>query len=89
MEVALSASLDRMTPFRESAAGFERGLSGRTDAELTIRFFPGANHSLRVARTGGRMESNDSLPYVNGYFRALGEWIVAKTSTPGSEQQAP
>lgn len=78
--LAIFGTLDRMTPFRESAAGFEKGLSGRTGTDLTIRFFPGANHSLRVAETGGRKESNDSLPYVTGYFEAMAEWILGAHS---------
>jgi pimeloyl-ACP methyl ester carboxylesterase len=85
--LAIFGTLDRKTPFRESAAGFERCLSGRPDADLTIRFFPGANHGLRVAQTGGRRESNDSLPYVSGYFEAMAEWILAKTRTPGSDHR--
>jgi pimeloyl-ACP methyl ester carboxylesterase len=85
--LAIFGTLDRKTPFRESAAGFERCLSGRPDADLTIRFFPDANHSLRVARTGGRREANDSLPYVSGYFEAMAEWILAKTKTLGSDHR--
>jgi uncharacterized protein len=85
--LAIFGTLDRKTPFRESAAGFERCLSGRPDADLTIRFFSGADHGLRVARTGGQRESNDSLPYVTGYFEAMAEWILAKTRTLGSDHR--
>jgi pimeloyl-ACP methyl ester carboxylesterase len=85
--LAIFGTLDRKTPFRESAAGFERCLSGRPDADLTMRFFPGANHGLRVAQTGGRREANDPLPYVTGYFEAMAEWILAKTNTLGSDHR--
>jgi fermentation-respiration switch protein FrsA (DUF1100 family) len=78
--LAIFGTLDQQTPFRESAAAFERCLGARPDADLTVRFFPGADHSLRVGRTGGRGEASESLPYVAGYFEAMTDWILAKAT---------
>ena len=77
--LAVFGTLDRNTPATESAAIHERSFKGRPHADLTIRFFDGANHGLRVATTGGPKEWNDALPYVAGYFETMADWILART----------
>jgi hypothetical protein len=77
--LAVFGTLDRNTPFRQSAVILETCVGRRPDADLTIRIFAGANHGLRAARTGGPKEWDNSLPYVAGYFETMAEWIVAKT----------
>ena len=77
--LAVFGTLDRNTPVEDSAAVHERCFSGRPSADLTVRFFAGANHGLQVARTGGPNESKDGLPYVAGYFETMADWILART----------
>jgi pimeloyl-ACP methyl ester carboxylesterase len=77
--LAIFGTFDRKTPVPESAAIFERCLGGRPDADLTIQYFPGAEHGLKVARTDGRKEPGKPQPYAAGYLDTMAEWIVTKT----------
>jgi pimeloyl-ACP methyl ester carboxylesterase len=59
-----------------------RGLARAGNTDVTVRVFPGADHSLRRARTTG--SKGESRPdFVAGYLDAMTDWLSRRFGPPG------
>ncbi|MEM9316302.1 MAG: alpha/beta hydrolase [Pseudomonadota bacterium] len=79
--LALFGELDTNVDWRKTRALYLKTIGANPHAELEIRSFPGANHMLRQARTGGVREQNTeswNWPYAEGYFEIMTDWLVAR-----------
>jgi dipeptidyl aminopeptidase/acylaminoacyl peptidase len=68
---------DRTVPVVESIPLFQQAFASAGNPNLTIKVLPQANHGLRQAKTGGRIENGSAQDYVPGYFETVLEWISA------------
>ena len=78
--LALFGELDTNVDWRKTVELYRETIGANPAADLTVRVFPGANHMLRQARTGGVREQNTlswDWPFAEGYFEAMADWLVA------------
>jgi dipeptidyl aminopeptidase/acylaminoacyl peptidase len=67
--------LDRTVPIVESTPLYEQVFDHKDNPNLTMNIFPSANHGLRLAKTGSRIEYGSIQEYVPGYFEIMVEWV--------------
>ena len=70
--LALFGGLDKSTPIA-SAANLANAM--KPDTNLTIAFFPTANHAFLDAVTGGNAEVPSLSQFVPGMFEAMHHWL--------------
>lgn len=70
--LGLFGGLDRSTPI-ESAANLANAMKGRDN--LTIEFFPTANHAFLDAVTGGNAELPTLSRFAPGMFETMSSWL--------------
>jgi pimeloyl-ACP methyl ester carboxylesterase len=70
----LYGALDQSIPVAESVADLE-AIKGQWGRDFTWQVFPGANHGLKVARTGGSWERPRPTQTVAGYFDVMDAWL--------------
>jgi pimeloyl-ACP methyl ester carboxylesterase len=73
--LALFGGLDKSTPI-ESSANLANAIKPRTN--LTIAFFPTANHAFLDAITGGNAEVPALSRFAPGMFDAMRVWLRAR-----------
>jgi hypothetical protein len=73
--LALFSGLDKSTPI-ESAANLANAVPNKEN--LTIEFFPTANHAFLEARTGGNAEIPSLSHFVPGMFESMRRWLRAR-----------
>ena len=77
--LALFGSNDRHVDWRKTKALYEKTLGKRAPSLLTVKVFEGADHSLKMSKTGGYFESHNQqywqLPYAEGYYETISEWL--------------
>lgn len=85
--LALWGTMDKDTPPRESARIFQQVLARSGNRHATIRFFPGADHSLHRT-TDGYSASDDLTP---GYPEMVASWVqaVGAGRAPASSADPP
>ncbi len=73
--LALFGGLDRSTPI-ESAAYLAHAL--KPTGNLTVEFFPTANHAFLDAVTGGNAEIPGLKQFAPGMFASMSRWLTAQ-----------
>ena len=73
--LALFGGLDKSTPI-QSAATLANAMKSRTN--LTVAFFPTANHAFLDAVTGGNAEVPSLSRFAPGMFEAMHGWLRAR-----------
>lgn len=77
--LALIGELDRQVPPDENLAALEQALAGAPTRDVTVREFPGVNHLLQTAETGGVDEySRIEETFSPGVIRAIVAWLEAR-----------
>lgn len=66
--------LDQSVPWRQGVQDLAE-IRAEWDRDFTWHVFEGANHGLRVARTGGPWERPTPTRAVPGYFEAQASWL--------------
>ncbi|HEX6628301.1 MAG TPA: alpha/beta fold hydrolase [Gemmatimonadaceae bacterium] len=72
---------DQRVPVKESVRNIEAALKAANNRRYTIRIFPNANHTLRVASTGSSFAWPSNPP---GYLETLRQWVseVTRSTSP-------
>lgn len=72
---------DQRVPVKESVRNIEAALKAANNRRYTIRIFPNANHTLRVASTGSGFAWPSNPP---GYLETLRQWVseVTRSTSP-------
>lgn len=77
--LALFGELDTNVDWRAARALYEATIGRNAAATLTVRTFPGCNHSLNASATGSIREVEgtplNSGPKCDGYYQAQLEWL--------------
>jgi pimeloyl-ACP methyl ester carboxylesterase len=76
--LSLYGDKDTYLPVDKSAAIWTAALGRAGNRDVTVRVFPGADHSLLEARTGGIKESALKKSFAPEFFPLLREWVVAR-----------
>lgn len=70
---------DKHVNWRTTKALYERTIGAREPSRLTIKVFEGADHALRMGKTGGYFEPHSreywDLPYAEGYYEAMIDFV--------------
>ncbi len=71
---------DTIVNFRESARVYESLLKRGGNPNVTVKFFPNADHVIFPSKTGGGKELERSFQrsdkvFASGYLEAIGEWL--------------
>ena len=81
--LAIFGGNDRHVDWRKTKKLYESTLGIGEDARLSIRVFPNADHNIRMSKTGGYFESQESdywkTPYADGYYEAMIEWLCSNS----------
>ena len=72
---------DQRVPVKESVRNIEAALKAANNRRYTIRIFPNANHTLRVASTGSGFAWPSNPP---GYLETLRQWVSEVTRSTSS-----
>jgi len=72
--LAIWGAADAVVPARPSAAAFEGALEGGGNADVTLRIYDGAGHSLSLGDPGGVWEAHPE-----GYVSTMVDWVLART----------
>ena len=79
--LAIFGGNDKHVDWRKTKKLYENTLGQRGDARLSIKVFPNADHNMRMSKTGGYLESQQSdywkTPYADGYYEAMIEWLCS------------
>lgn len=79
--LAIFGGNDRHVDWRKTRRLYESTLGIGEDARLSIKVFPNADHNIRMSKTGGYFESQESnywkTPYADGYYEAMIEWLCS------------
>lgn len=70
----LYGDLDKSVPVDEGIADLQ-AIKAEWNRDFTWQVFPGANHGLKAARTGGSWERPRPTKTVAGYFEAMDAWL--------------
>lgn len=77
--LAIFGDNDRHVNWRAAKALYERTIGVNDPSQLTIKVFEGADHGLRMGKTGGFFEPHSreywDLPYADGYYQAMIEFV--------------
>ena len=79
--LALFGEKDTNVDWRKTAALYQKTIGANPAASLTLKTFPEGNHILKQSETGGVREMREQAgdtPYVDGYYEAMLDWLVAK-----------
>ncbi|MBO6505333.1 MAG: alpha/beta hydrolase [Kordiimonadaceae bacterium] len=81
--LAIFGDNDKHVNWRTTKALYERTLGARTPSNLTVKVFEGADHSLRMGKTGGFFEPHSreywDIPYADGYYETMIEFVCANS----------
>ena len=77
--LAIYGDKDTYLPVANSAAVWRETLRRAGNRDVTVKVFPGADHSLLGAKTGGLKESPHKKRFVNGVLPLLRDWVLART----------
>lgn len=79
--LAVFGGNDRHVDWRKTKQLYERTIGTGEDARLSVKVFPGADHNLRMSKTGGYFEPQEpgysKIPYADGYYEAMTDWLCA------------
>ena len=79
--LAIFGGNDRHVDWRKTKKLYESTLGLGENAGLSIKVFPHADHNMRISKTGGYVESQESeywkTPYVDGYYEAMTAWLCS------------
>ena len=70
----LYGDLDKSVPVDEGIADL-KAIKAEWNRDFTWHVFPGANHGLKAARTGGRWERPLPSKTIDGYFETMDTWL--------------
>jgi pimeloyl-ACP methyl ester carboxylesterase len=76
--LVLVGERDTIVPSRETAPTIKDILSKAGNPDVTVKTFPGADHFLHLAKTGGPRELNApdrAKVFAPGYFSTLTDWL--------------
>jgi uncharacterized protein len=85
--LAVFGAKDVTGPAEASAVVIRQGLAKASNADLTIKMFAKADHTIAVSETGGRKEAlerakkrlaGDGPELAPGYLDAMATWLVAR-----------
>jgi uncharacterized protein len=76
--LVLYGDLDTIVPPRVHRQRMEEAVRAAGGANVTIREFARANHGFFEAITGGRAEQPQLSAFVDGYFDARTDWVLAR-----------
>lgn len=80
--LAIFGDNDRNVNWRTTKALYERTIGANHQSNLTIKVFEGADHNLRMSKTGGALEPRSKdywkVPYAEGYYETMVEWVCSK-----------
>lgn len=79
--LAIFGDNDRHVNWRTTKALYERTIGANEPSKLSVKVFEGADHSIRMGKTGGFFEPHSEdywkLPYAEGYYEVMIEWVCA------------
>ena len=75
--LAIFGEKDRNVDWRKTEALYSKTIGKNPKSSLTIKTFPGCNHNLQQARTGGIREMQEMVEHraCEGYFETMQEWM--------------
>jgi dipeptidyl aminopeptidase/acylaminoacyl peptidase len=77
--LAVLGAKDTFVPAEKSARIWQAALAQAGNNDVTIKVFPGGDHSLLACKTGGLKEIPRARGFVPGYFDTLREWTHKHT----------
>ncbi len=77
--LVIYGALDRIVPVEESAQRIEDAFRKGGERYYTFKIFPGANHNILEAVTGGRDEWLMLRNFAPGYFNLMSDWMAGVT----------
>lgn len=79
--LAIFGDNDRNVDWRKTKELYESTIGVTEPSKLSVKVFKGADHNLRMSKTGGYLEprSKDywSIPYAEGYYEVMVEWLCS------------
>lgn len=79
--LAIFGDNDRHVDWRRTKALYERTMGSKEPSSLTVKVFAGADHSIRMSKTGGYFETMQreywQTPYAEGYYEAMIEFVCS------------
>jgi dienelactone hydrolase len=76
--LAMFGDKDTYLPVEKSAAIWKSAPERAGNRDVTVTIFPGADHSLLEAWTGGLKEAPQKGRFVAGYFPTLRQWVLQR-----------
>ncbi|MDP6666563.1 MAG: alpha/beta fold hydrolase [Dehalococcoidia bacterium] len=80
--LAIFGELDTLVDGKQSERVLRELLPKAGNHDLTVKFFPGANHSMVKAVTGGQEEmgrrEGNEWEYAEGYLALMSEWLTQR-----------
>jgi pimeloyl-ACP methyl ester carboxylesterase len=76
---------DTIVPSKEGATIIKEILTKAGNPDVTVKTFPGADHFMHLAKTGGSREALAAgrvKTFAPGYFAALTDWLGERLATP-------
>lgn len=77
--LAIFGDNDKHVNWRTTKALYERTIGAKDPSRLTIKVFEGADHALRMGKTGGFFEPHSpeywDLPYADGYYETMIKFV--------------
>lgn len=80
--LALWGGLDTFVPVEKSVAVWRKSLAQAGNEDVTLRVFPGGDHSLLDAKTGGLKEVPRLKGFVPDYFEIQKDWLLQRVRVP-------
>ena len=79
--LAIFGQNDRQVDWRKTRKLYEHTMGAREPSKLTVKIFEGADHNLRLSKTGDFLETQSQdywkSPYAEGYYEVMVNWVCA------------
>lgn len=86
--LAIFGANDKHVNWRTTKALYESTIGAKDPSRLTIKVFAGADHALRMGKTGGFFEPHSreywDLPHPDGYYETMIEFVCANGFCAGT-----
>lgn len=88
--LAIFGDNDRHVDWRKTKQLYERTMGADDSSLLTVKVFQGADHSIRMSKTGGYFETMQpeywKTPYADGYYEAMIDFVCSSGFCAGPKE---